>query len=627
MSKHLKRLMSFCLLLILGLFVSFNIHAADVTDVDGAKYYVDKVKVENSLPYGIKQATHISYSSVAPGQGTGNAAGLGGGGLIVANQYYPQQVNILEIPSSENIKITPWATIKPFNWTLSTVKEMIWDFESKNPGYRVIAAINGDFFDISAKNPFPYTPSGVHVSGGNYYKSSASKTVGFRNDGSNDPLVGNETFTRTEKMQLDVYDENNQIVKEFEIDKINNVPANNEIAIYYATRDANHKTLPISVSDGFIVENAEYALPHSNNDFYGLGTISRKGSATLGDGQFAIVSNNQEVTNALGTGVKIRAQFEFTGDYADIEDAIGVGETILYNGVRKGSDTVRHPRTMVGVKADGTIIMTVVDGRQPNKNMYGATSYEMAAILKHYGAVEGYNLDGGGSSTMVILDNGEYKVMNSPSDGHERSDSNCLLITVKVPEIEYNVSNITTTGFTVNANVKNKNNHDFDNLYVGIGENLVKVVDGKATFTNLNVNTSYFLRFYGEKNGKYNPLAIDFRASTAKEKPTITHLSFVLDGNDLVFTLQLNDPQNSVKNRQIIIGDLVQMVTGGTATFTDFNGDLLDHLQVKLTYNLNDGQGDVDEIVTTLPMSCGVKEALFIAMNDLKFKIANIYNK
>ncbi|WP_433748367.1 phosphodiester glycosidase family protein [Falsibacillus pallidus] len=71
----------------------------------------------------------------------------------------------------------------------------------------------------------------------------------------------------------------------------------------------------------------------------------------------------------------------------------------------------RHPRTLVGVKADGHILLVTIDGRNP-KNSIGVNFEESAELLKELGAVDGMNLDGGGSSTMVV--NG--KLVNHPSD-------------------------------------------------------------------------------------------------------------------------------------------------------------------------------------------------------------------
>ena len=74
----------------------------------------------------------------------------------------------------------------------------------------------------------------------------------------------------------------------------------------------------------------------------------------------------------------------------------------------------RAPRTGVGVKADGTVLLMVVDGR--SQYSAGMSLKEFATYLKRFGAVSAVNLDGGGSSEMVL----DGRIMNRPSDGSER---------------------------------------------------------------------------------------------------------------------------------------------------------------------------------------------------------------
>jgi exopolysaccharide biosynthesis protein len=74
-------------------------------------------------------------------------------------------------------------------------------------------------------------------------------------------------------------------------------------------------------------------------------------------------------------------------------------------------NTNRHPRTAVGRKADGTVLLFVADGR--NKNAYGLSIYELAALMKWLGCVDAINLDGGGSTTLWVNTSG---VVNYPSD-------------------------------------------------------------------------------------------------------------------------------------------------------------------------------------------------------------------
>ena len=76
------------------------------------------------------------------------------------------------------------------------------------------------------------------------------------------------------------------------------------------------------------------------------------------------------------------------------------------------------PRTAVGVSEDGhTLIIVVIDGRQPLHSQ-GATIQELAEILLENGAYFALELDGGGSSTLVVEQNGKPVVLNSPIHRH-----------------------------------------------------------------------------------------------------------------------------------------------------------------------------------------------------------------
>ncbi|MDA0837395.1 MAG: phosphodiester glycosidase family protein [Planctomycetota bacterium] len=87
------------------------------------------------------------------------------------------------------------------------------------------------------------------------------------------------------------------------------------------------------------------------------------------------------------------------------------GEVIAGNGKDQ------HPRTAIGLSKDQMKAwMVVVDGRQWGISE-GMTLSELAALMKELGAHSAINLDGGGSTTMVIQQpDGRYKVVNRPSD-------------------------------------------------------------------------------------------------------------------------------------------------------------------------------------------------------------------
>lgn len=88
--------------------------------------------------------------------------------------------------------------------------------------------------------------------------------------------------------------------------------------------------------------------------------------------------------------------------------------------VKDGKSTVRqgvgglHPRTAVAVDAKGEMLwLIVVDGRQRGYSE-GVSLEELAGIAVEFGADRALNLDGGGSSTLVIADGGGTRALNSP---------------------------------------------------------------------------------------------------------------------------------------------------------------------------------------------------------------------
>ncbi len=90
----------------------------------------------------------------------------------------------------------------------------------------------------------------------------------------------------------------------------------------------------------------------------------------------------------------------------------------------------------MGINKNGRFLyLVVVDGRQPFYSE-GATLSELAQILIRHGAHMAMNLDGGGSSTMVMEgEDGQPLVLNSPIDnyipGRERPVANHLGVHIK----------------------------------------------------------------------------------------------------------------------------------------------------------------------------------------------------
>jgi len=104
------------------------------------------------------------------------------------------------------------------------------------------------------------------------------------------------------------------------------------------------------------------------------------------------------------------------------DDIVGGAGLLLWRGAErrdwseerldlKGFVEARHPRTLIGRDRDGDTWLVVVDGRQPGHSV-GMSLPELTALSRRLGLVDALNLDGGGSSTMVV----KGAVVNRPSD-------------------------------------------------------------------------------------------------------------------------------------------------------------------------------------------------------------------
>lgn len=142
---------------------------------------------------------------------------------------------------------------------------------------------------------------------------------------------------------------------------------------------------------------------------------------------FLLVEKKGHVLKELEIGDSVSVQYEHRTDInQELLFAIGGNPALVKEGVIQSlDDSVTAPRTAVGYSEDGkTMYLVTVDGRQTTSR--GMTLFELAGLMKDFGAFNALNLDGGGSSTMVARQPGENEaeVVNSPSDGFERAVPN-----------------------------------------------------------------------------------------------------------------------------------------------------------------------------------------------------------
>lgn len=108
-----------------------------------------------------------------------------------------------------------------------------------------------------------------------------------------------------------------------------------------------------------------------------------------------------------------------------MKTAVGGGPVLLQNGEIKITNNEelkftgkavddKHPRTAMGYTNDGKLVILVIQGRFPGISE-GATLKQEAMILKNLGCIEALNMDGGGSSCLLI--NGKQTIQPSDKQG------------------------------------------------------------------------------------------------------------------------------------------------------------------------------------------------------------------
>lgn len=113
------------------------------------------------------------------------------------------------------------------------------------------------------------------------------------------------------------------------------------------------------------------------------------------------------------------------------------GPLLILNNEKEKMDSVpfnklRHPRTAIGVKPNGNVLLLTVDGRQGNSA--GMSLFELTKIMQWLGCSSAINLDGGGSTTLWVKGYGDNGVVNHPSDNKkwdhegERKVANVIFI-------------------------------------------------------------------------------------------------------------------------------------------------------------------------------------------------------
>ena len=373
------------------------------------------------------------------------------------------------------------------DYATADVKTIVEAFETENPQWNAVVAINGDFFDMETGVTSTYgEPEFPMIQLGDVYKSTALSHMTGRG------LVGTDAdgrvvyYTVGSKYESMGYGTKLTYESNYDL-QILGESRNNPICSYKAFADVKSldKRMSFMTPDSasqdlsgttvYVLKYDTYRRSHTGINGAELGTQGyyikgeiveiREGAANekAPDGYVLFFTPDPDRFKHLKTGCYVKCQKVLSGEWAGVENAIGFKQQILAEGniLLKNcygkyntdgdstsstwtEDIYDYPycsknRTAIGFREDGTPVLLVIkrSTHSGEYNKLGASYYEIGEQLKALGCVNGFLLDGGGSSTMVIRDeNGSFVTAYSGSGGDGRAVANAVILAVRDENVE-----------------------------------------------------------------------------------------------------------------------------------------------------------------------------------------------
>ena len=305
-------------------------------------------------------------------------------------------------------------------------------------GYRVLAAVNTDFFSTATG-----VPEGIVIEDG-VYKSEPS--------GGSAVLITDNAVTLCEQTQVSLTLTNDATGSVLTPHHFNKYRASAG-GVYLLNEDFSAVSTRTSEPGWFVrlklvdydPENPDFRLTvNSTLTLEVTELIPSAASTVIGPGEYILTASEASgwgeiyETFALGDRLTLTTVCEDEA-LSEAQWAGGTGDILLQKGKVTDSDTwddssltARAPRTALGVKRDGTLVLYAVDGRQKDLSS-GLTLGALAEAMDELGCRWAVNLDGGGSTTASVWLPGRAApaIQNSPSDGKPRSGGTYLLLVTK----------------------------------------------------------------------------------------------------------------------------------------------------------------------------------------------------
>lgn len=334
------------------------------------------------------------------------------------------------ITYTPNQAVTPIVTYGNVLTDRSSVADMAAALEAE--GYRVVAGINGDFYNVNTGLPI-----GLVVTDGVLRSSDAGYyAIGFRADGT--AILGKPSIRVSADLGYTVDDgfgTSTEVVRP--VAAVNKARTNSGIFLYTYDFNAKHTTGTTEAGVNVVCAIEEGSLTIGGTVTARVERVEESTVTALQPGEIVLSANSQADTYysaALrnmqpGSTVTLSVTAADEG-WNDVKYAVGALYCLAENGVvASGLAAGTNPRTAVGQKADGTLVFYTVDGRRSGHSI-GASMTQVGERLLELGCQTVLCLDGGGSTNLAVTtpDSTTATIINRPSETGRKVTNQVFLV-------------------------------------------------------------------------------------------------------------------------------------------------------------------------------------------------------
>ena len=333
------------------------------------------------------------------------------------------------ITYTPNKTVTPIVTYGDVLTDRSSVAAMAGTLEAD--GYRVVAGINGDFYNVSTGLPI-----GLVVTEGILRSSDAGYyAIGFRADGT--AVLGKPGVKVSADLGYAVDDgsgSSTELIRS--VAAVNKARTNSGLFLYTYDFNAKHTTgtTETGVNAVCTIERGELSI--GSTVTARVDRVEETTVTAIQPDQIVLSANanaDAYYTNAL-RNMPVGSEVTFTvtanSGWEDVDYAVGALYCLAQDGVvTTGLAAGANPRTAVGQKADGTLVFYTIDGRKTGHSI-GASLTQIGKRLLELGCETVLCLDGGGSTNLAVTtpDATTASIINTPSESNRKVTNQIFLV-------------------------------------------------------------------------------------------------------------------------------------------------------------------------------------------------------